>query len=83
MFAIQVKMLYKLYRSKVKLTLFRRKTKPFESTVLHYISYVSHLGTFYTIKQCFNVAWVNISDALLYPVCSDRWKCVGPLAIKG
>ena len=33
-------------------------------------------------KQCFIVTWVNISDDLLCPVCSDGWKCVAPLAVK-
>ena len=33
-------------------------------------------------EQCFKVTWVNISDSLLCPVCSDAWKCVAPLAVK-
>ena len=33
-------------------------------------------------KQCFIVTWVNISDALLCPVCSDAWKCPAALAMK-
>ena len=33
-------------------------------------------------EQCFKVTWVNISDSLLCPVCSDACKRVAPLAVK-
>ena len=62
--------------------LFRHKIKPFESAVYTIFLVLSILKHSTRYKQCFQVTWVNISDALLCPVCSDAWKCLAPLAVE-
>ena len=77
MFAIQVEMFHKFYRSKWNWFWFgiHCKTKPFESAVsqLYFLLWaiLEHSTQYNDNKQCFIVTWINISDALLHPV---QWR---------
>ena len=48
------------------MNLFLRKTKPFESAVLHFISRLHHLSTFYAVQRMFVRLMRGINKLCMY-----------------